>query len=148
MHPTLAPLRNRENRPRQATPVAPSGPDIRAAQVSTDVADTRVSTSDERMNVVKNALTSGIESRKAPKRVENKEFAGFQRRIIKAHAKRVAEGDVEALTDLVALSEHIDDAITDAVKGLRAFGYSWSEIARPLGMTKQAAQQRWGGDRP
>ncbi len=29
--------------------------------------------------------------------------------------------------------------------GLRGFGYSWAEIATRLGITRQAAQQRWGG---
>ncbi len=31
-----------------------------------------------------------------------------------------------------------------AVTGLRAFGYSWAEIGSRLGITRQAAQQRWG----
>jgi len=33
---------------------------------------------------------------------------------------------------------------TEAVKGLRARGYSWAEIGSRLGITRQAAQQRWG----
>ncbi|MET8350909.1 hypothetical protein [Micromonospora sp. NPDC005206] len=86
-----------------------------------------------------------------PKRrevVENDAFAGFARRIIRAHGRRVATGDVEALRDLVALSANLDEAIGDAVVGLRAFGYSWAEIGQRLGISKQAAQQRWGGERP
>lgn len=80
--------------------------------------------------------------------IENDEFAGFARRIIRAHGRRVATGDVEALRDLVALSATLDNAITEAVVGLRAFGYSWAEIGQRLGISRQAAQQRWGGDRP
>jgi DNA-directed RNA polymerase specialized sigma24 family protein len=80
--------------------------------------------------------------------VENDEFAAFARRIISAHARRVAAGDVEALRDLVALSETLDQALADAVLGLRSFGYSWADIAHRLGVTRLAAQQRWGGDRP
>lgn len=80
--------------------------------------------------------------------VENDEFAGFARRIIRAHGRRVATGDVEALRDLIALSTTLDNAITDAVVGLRAFGYSWAEIGTRLGISRQAAQQRWGGERP
>lgn len=53
--------------------------------------------------------------------IENDEFAGFARRIIRAHGRRVSTGDVEALRDLVALSATLDNAITDAVVGLRAF---------------------------
>lgn len=80
--------------------------------------------------------------------IENDEFAGFARRIIRAHGRRVATGDVEALRDLVALSATLDNATTDAVVGLRSFGYSWAEIGSRLGISRQAAQQRWGGDRP
>jgi hypothetical protein len=80
--------------------------------------------------------------------VENDQYAAFARRIIRAHGRRIATGDVAALADLVCLSLDIDNAIRDAVTGLRSFGYSWAEIAAPLGVTRQAAQQRWGGDRP
>ena len=38
----------------------------------------------------------------------------------------------------------IDTAIGQAVTGLRATGYSWAEIGLRLGVTRQAAQQRWG----
>jgi hypothetical protein len=79
--------------------------------------------------------------------VENDEYAAFTRRIIRAYARRVATGDVEALTDMVTLSSVLDDAISDAVIGLRGHGYSWAEIAARLGITRQAAQQRWGGDK-
>ena len=75
----------------------------------------------------------------------NAEFAGFVHRVLRAHARRIAAGDVEALVDLVQLSAGVDQAIADAVVGLREFGYSWSEIAGRLGISKQAAQQRWGG---
>ncbi len=77
--------------------------------------------------------------------VENDEYAAFARRIIRAYAKRVATGDVEALTDMVRLSAELDRAVGHAVTGLRAHGYSWAEIALRLGITRQAAQQRWGG---
>lgn len=75
--------------------------------------------------------------------VENREFCGFARRIIRAFARRVAGGDVEALRDLVNLRHNLDAAIDDAVVGLRAHGYSWDEIADRLGVTKQAAWGRW-----
>ncbi len=78
--------------------------------------------------------------------VENDEYAAFVRRIVRAYARRVATGDVEALTDMVALSSVLDDAIAEAVTGLRSHGYSWAEIAARLGISRQAAQQRWGTD--
>ena len=42
------------------------------------------------------------------------------------------------------LSAEIDTAIGQAVTGLRGFGYSWADIGTRLGITRQAAQQRWG----
>ncbi|WFE37980.1 hypothetical protein [Micromonospora sp. WMMD998] len=99
------------------------------------------------MNTVKKALTPRVPSQRRRDVVENDAFAAFARRIIRAHGRRVADGDVEALRDLVAMSSVIDDAITDAVVSLRAFGYSWAEIGSRLGISRQAAQQRWG-DRP
>jgi hypothetical protein len=93
---------------------------------------------------VKPALTANRRRRV----VENDEFAAFVRRVVRAHGRRVGTGDVEALADLVALSDHIDHAIGEAVGGLRRFGYSWTEIATRLGVTRQAVQQRWGGGEP
>ncbi len=39
------------------------------------------------------------------------------------------------------LSNAIDNAIQQAVNGLRVAGYSWAEIGARLGITRQAAQQ-------
>lgn len=44
---------------------------------------------------------------------------------------------------MIALADDIDDAIALAVSGLRGAGYSWAEIGSRLGITRQAAQQRW-----
>jgi hypothetical protein len=79
--------------------------------------------------------------------VENDEYAGFIRRIVRAYGRRVSNGDIEALRDLLALAREVDQATDTAVCGLRSFGYSWGEIATRIGVTRQAAQQRWGGDR-
>jgi hypothetical protein len=45
---------------------------------------------------------------------------------------------------MLGLAGEIDTAIAEAVKGLRACGYSWAEISSRLGITRQGAQQRWG----
>ena len=81
--------------------------------------------------------------------VENDEYAAFLRRIIRAYSRRVATGDIDALTEMAAVAGDFDTAIRDAITGLRAgHGYSWAEIAVRLGITRQGAQQRWGGDPP
>jgi DNA-directed RNA polymerase specialized sigma24 family protein len=76
--------------------------------------------------------------------VENDEYAAFLRSVINAYSRRVASGDVEAITDMAALADHLEDATRQAITGLRAFGYSWADIAARLGITRQGAQQRWG----
>ncbi len=45
---------------------------------------------------------------------------------------------------MTGLSAEIDTAIGQAVTGLRGIGYSWADIGTRLGITRQAAQQRWG----
>ena len=84
---------------------------------------------------------------KRPRRVvENDEYAAFARRVIRAYARRIADGDIEALNDMTTLAADIEAAIRVAVIGLRNFGYSWADIALRLGVTRQAAQQRFGGE--
>lgn len=67
------------------------------------------------------------------------------RRIIAAHGRRVAAADPEDLAALAALHETIASALTVAVEGQRAAGFSWEQIGRGLGTTRQAAWQRFGG---
>jgi hypothetical protein len=76
--------------------------------------------------------------------VENDEYAAFLRRVIRAYSRRVASGDVEAITVMVALAADLEEATRQAITGLRGFGYSWADIAMRLGITRQGAQQRWG----
>ena len=45
---------------------------------------------------------------------------------------------------MLGLAADIEDAIRQAVTGLRGSGYSWADIGIRLGITRQAAQQRWG----
>jgi hypothetical protein len=71
-------------------------------------------------------------------------YAGFVRRSIRSHGRRVGDADPEDLAGLLELREVVEEAIADAVRGQRANGFSWSQIARGLGTTRQAAQQRYG----
>ncbi len=90
----------------------------------------------------------GVKKPLTPKRryrvVENDEYAAFLRRVIDAYSRRVASGDIEAITVMASLARHLEDATRQAITGLRAFGYSWADIAARLGITRQGAQQRWG----
>jgi hypothetical protein len=91
-------------------------------------------------STVKTGLTPGGVRRV----MENDEFTAFSRRILRAAGRRIPTGDVAALPHLAALAADLEAAIADAVVGLRAAGYSWGEIASRLGVTRQAAHQRWG----
>jgi hypothetical protein len=92
-------------------------------------------------DTVKNLLTP----KRARPVVENDDYAAFAQRILRAYARRIGTGDIESLTLMTHLADELDTAIGEAVTGLRAFGYSWAEIGSRLGVTRQAAQQRWGG---
>jgi hypothetical protein len=96
-------------------------------------------------NTVKPALTPKPRKR-VRREVENREFDAFVRRILRAYARRVANGDIEALRSLAELSSAVDAVTRLAVASLRKspYSYSWSEIADRLGVSKQAAQQRYG----
>src|SRR3954470_15310724 len=97
-------------------------------------------------NTVKPALTPKPRTKRSKRAVQNAEFDAFVRRILRAYARRVAAGDVEALASLTALSAEVDAVTRLAVAGLRGkpYCYSWSEIADRLGVSKQAAQMRYG----
>jgi hypothetical protein len=93
-----------------------------------------------RPNTVKARLTPKRQRRHA----ENDEYSAFVRSVLRAYARRVGDVDVEGLVLMADLADEIDAAIAEAVKGLRTCGCSWTEIGSRLGITRQAAQQRWG----
>lgn len=99
---------------------------------------------------IQNTVNGGLTPKRRRPVTENPEYAAFARRILQAYSRRVATGDVESLPHLISLANEVDSIIQDAVSGLRNAGYSWAEIGTRLGITRQAAQQRWGrgpGDR-
>lgn len=76
---------------------------------------------------------------------ETSDYAGMVRRVLRAHGRRVADADPEDLAELVAMRDVLYAAISDAVRGMRSqHGRSWSDVARGLGTTRQAAQMRYG----
>jgi hypothetical protein len=55
--------------------------------------------------------------------------------------------DTTALRTIAELAEarqELDDKITDAVRSARQCNRSWSEIGAMLGVSKQAAQRKYG----
>lgn len=75
---------------------------------------------------------------------ETDKYGKFVRRIMRAYGRRVADLDIEGLKGLVDLRTELDAQIGESARLLQAQGYSWAEIGRVLGVSKQAAQQRFG----
>ena len=76
--------------------------------------------------------------------VETSSYIAFAGRIIRRAGERVASADDWELGELLSLRSEVETAITRAVAGLRAQGHSWQYVGDALGITKQAAQQRYG----
>jgi len=110
------------------------------AHVLTPYTDRTPGAGPNRQDDVKRSLTA-----KRPRRpVENDEYAAFARRVLRSYSRRIAAGDIDALEDMRDLAAEVETAMSQAVTGLRERGYSWAEIGTRLGITRQAAQQRWG----
>ena len=60
------------------------------------------------------------------------------------YRKRVP-GPVGVLRDLDVLQATIEDVRLEIVRDMRGEGISWNEIGEALGVTRQAARQRYGG---
>jgi len=111
---------------------------------TTAAPDQPSSTQHEQAPDRKNTVNGTLTPNRARPVVENPEFAAFTRRILRACARRIGDGDIEGLVLMAELADTIDASIHDAVTGLREQGYSWADIGVRLGVTGQAAQQRWG----
>lgn len=70
----------------------------------------------------------------------------FAERIIIAASRKIStEWDLDSLRSLARLRQSVDSAERDVVARLREEGeYSWTDIGDALGITRQAAQQRFG----
>lgn len=73
------------------------------------------------------------------------ELGPFMARMLAALVRRAERGEIDALTQLHALERRVGSAVVDAARGANEGPgkYSWGEIGRWLGMTRQAAHQRF-----
>lgn len=76
--------------------------------------------------------------------VETPEYMAAARRFVRAAGRRAGQGDPEDLTELLTLGGVLAEAQQVAVDGLREAGFSWAEIARAAGVSRQSAHERWG----
>lgn len=77
-------------------------------------------------------------------RVETMDYAAMMIRMMRAWERRLADADEPDLAELAAFPSLVADTQDRVVQAWRERGRSWSEIARPFGISRQAAQQRWG----
>lgn len=98
-------------------------------------------------------LTSPDRQPKSPRRrggrrrarwVEDAEYGAMLIRMVDAYGRRLAMADAGDLPQLVELATKVDDVLAASVLAMRARGVTWSEIGEAFGITKQAAQKRWG----
>jgi hypothetical protein len=72
-------------------------------------------------------------------------WGAFLKRILGATERRISNGDIEGLKVLADLESDLDGIMRAAIRNLRAepWNYSWTDVARVLGVTRQAARQRF-----
>lgn len=71
--------------------------------------------------------------------------------MVRSVTRRLAADDQEGenwelpeLAELVALRNEADAALVAGVQAMRRHGMSWADIGRELGITRQAAHERFG----
>ena len=78
---------------------------------------------------------------------ETFEFSGMMRRMLLAYGRRVAEKDIEELRGLAEFADLAERVLGETVAELRTENggaYSWAQIGTVLGISRSAAQKRFG----
>lgn len=76
---------------------------------------------------------------------DSEELGPFVQRVLQSLVRRAERGDIDALVELRALERVTGAAVVAAARGLHGDPgrYSWGEIGRWLGITRQAAFARF-----
>jgi hypothetical protein len=75
-----------------------------------------------------------------PRYRETPEIAAAAKRMIRATGRR-ATTDVDALPLLQEIRDECDRVLVEAARGAHEYGWSWWEIGKRLGITRQAANK-------
>lgn len=68
-------------------------------------------------------------------------------RMVRSYGNRVSEGDIESLAGMAQFVAEAEAELAKTVHRLRSEeggAYSWAQIGAQLGMSRQAAQKRFG----
>lgn len=79
------------------------------------------------------------------RRYESPAVAAGIVRQVEALVTRCEEGDTEALEALTYVAQRLECATFDGARALYRRGYTWQAIGDLLGITRQAASQRFRG---
>jgi len=90
------------------------------------------------------ARTGGRRAKRRPRWVEDAEYGAMLIRMVNAYGRRLRQADAGDLPMLVELAARVDEVLGDSVTAIRDRGVTWAEIGEAFGISKQAAQQRWG----
>jgi hypothetical protein len=83
-----------------------------------------------------------------PGRYETTDYLAMLSRMIRGLGRRLGDGDPADIAGAVALQRELDAVIRAGVLTMREdHGFSWAQIADELGVTRQAAYQRYGMSR-
>jgi hypothetical protein len=77
----------------------------------------------------------------------NEEYKAMMLRFVKAYLRRIEAGDLQTLADFVQVRDHMSLALDIAVAAQRNHPTnpaSWVGIAKATGLSRSAAQERWG----
>lgn len=138
---------NREQRIRKAAPGAPD-------QTVAALAALPVAVVNDVVVALREARKDAIAQHKALRRqrrlearryhwYDEDQLAARNTRIVARSGERAA-ANLDALASLAGLASHAQDMIALAVDGLRARGYSDTEIGMAMGITRQAVGQHYG----
>ena len=86
---------------------------------------------------------SAAETPMTPAGVATERPPSPRRQKVRRRQQPVVSTDLERLRELVSLREAAAAAVDEAVRRLRRRGANWPEIANALGVSRQAARQRY-----
>lgn len=78
------------------------------------------------------------------KRREAPELGAFVNRMFRALVRRAGAGGLEAVEVLASLSRSCQAATKEAAEAAWRSGYSYTQLGDALGVSRQAARQRFG----
>jgi hypothetical protein len=94
------------------------------------------------------APSNGVATATRPPEGQDAPPARRNRRVPTRRLPLQARTGLQTLEELCRTRREIEDTIAEQVAALSRLGADWGDIGRALGVTRQAARQRYGGRAP